>query len=286
MKIKLAVVFTLSMFFYKFSICQIEYATNNPIENNNVAEKLLNEIKQINNSESFVLFLLNHAATYEDFDSLYAVIENKPCPQNYTYKLVNGDSSVINNVGKSFLYLIDRNFFQGINVDKTKIKSISDISGIDCFYNNLASCYAIIKPHIKNQLSFSIDSMEIKEVIINNHTNGYLTVKNNFKSWKNALMAIDIKERNSLSLKHIDNDKKNIDFKLARKLSIYYIKYKGIWENSFWNKITNQDESFLENDLGGSIIAKNISRYISAQVFGDIGFVFINNKIILIDLDR
>ena len=71
---------------------------------------------------------------------------------------------------------------------------------------------------------------------------------------------------------------------IKNKLVFYYIRENCIWENRFYKQIDNKDEQFLKNDMGGSVIAENISKYISAQVFGDIFFFKVNGKLVWIDV--
>lgn len=247
--------------------------------------KILNqEIKAIHNAEDFVIFLTKHAANYEDFDSLYTIMENKPCPKNLSYDLVHGDGGKTLEVGNRFLYLIGRNFWPKFDVNKDTIKTYNykPVS----FYDQFSDLYKIIKPDIENKIKFEINSFNIETVTFSNHSFGYSTVKNNFKSILEELNSDGRKKSKSFIMKFNKEVEADVDFKLNKALKIYKYNFNGPYEKSFWKQINNQDEDFLKNDLGGSIIAENISRYISAQVFGDIGFVYVNNKIIFIDLDK
>ena len=246
-------------------------------------KKLISEIHQINDAESYLLFLKNHAATYEDFDSLYTQLENKPCPKYFTYTLVHGDSSESQIVSKTFLYLVSRNF-RTFNIDESKYKSHADLPSFNSFKMNFEDAYQKIKPVIKNKVKISSDSLAVDKLIIDTHCNGYILVKNNIRSWSKELYRMNRSQLRNLNLKVIENV--FIDFALNRPIELYTIKEIGSYENSIWNQIIRQDETFLEQDFGGTTIAKNISKYISAQVFNDIGFILINNKLVFIDIDR
>jgi len=257
--IKKNILFLLFSIAFETAICQVK--------NINRVDSLSHKIKQINNSESFLQFLTNHAATFEDFDSLYSIIENKPCPKNFTYNLVNGDSSQVIKVSKAFLYLVARNFLRPpFNIKQSQVKSIEDLfsikNSLDDPYNNFLNSYKTISPDIKNQTSFKIDTIEIKSSIIYCDTNQYLFVKNNIISW--------VKTYKNSDMETLKSDE-NIDLPIKNKLVVLYINQKGRYY-------------FLKEEMGGSVIVENIYSYISAQVFNDILFLNINNKFFWIDV--
>ncbi|MBM3921104.1 MAG: hypothetical protein FJ347_07765 [Sphingomonadales bacterium] len=248
------------------------------------SQMLTRQINQITNSESLLQFLINHAATYEDFDSLFSIIEQKPCPKNYTYNLVNGDSNIVMSVNKGFLYLVSRNFLQpSFDIDQREIKSLDDFfkkikDGRNDPYTEWHYSYMKISNKIRDNIRFKLDSFEITSGLMYEKTPSKLTIKNNIKAWARILYSF--KER---SIFEIDTDKKS---QRKRGFVFYTVNQTCEWENRYWNQIKQQDDEFLKNDLGGSIIAQNISRYISAQVFGDIVFFEVNGKLVWIDVGR
>ncbi len=254
------------------------------VENPESILKLLSDqIIQINNSESFLNFLINHAATYKDFDSLYSIIEGVPCPDNFTYNLINGDRNKTVKVSKAFLYLIQRNFgSQDFNLDESNLRSYNDfvraINGnIKDPYTNFYDSHKKISSEIKNKIRFNIDAIEIKSQAYYAKKNQYLYVRSNAKAW-GKLDEINAEELFTM--------KDNTDFLIKDGLIIFSVRENSNDEKNFYNQISNQDEDFLKNDMGGSLIAENISHYISAQVFNDIGFFEVNGKIIWIDMGR
>lgn len=275
------IILFISSFNYTFSQNNI----NKSLNNEEIINVLTNEIKAIHTGEDFVLFLKKHAANYEDFDSLYTIMENKTCPPNFTYNLVHGDSSEKYEIGNRFLYLISRNFWP--NFDQILNKTERRNYKAESFYNIFTNSYNIIKPNIKNKIKFNINPFSIESKLISNHTFGYSKVNNNLISILELIQNESKKNKSrNFKLKSTEEEDDKIDFKLKKGFKLYKVEYKGNFENGYWKDIKNQDENFLKNDLGGSVIAENISNYISAQVFGDIGFIYINNKIIFLDLDR
>jgi hypothetical protein len=248
-------------------------------------EELKQEIKSIHNSETLFLFLMNHAATYQDFDSLYIKLENKPCPKDFTFDLVNGNAKKEVNVGKLFLYLITRNFQNSFELPELRNESDIKSGKFDCFYNNFSSAYKIIRPNIKGQMIFSIDSISTDEIVIDVHRYGYISVKNNIKSIIRQMMIIYKNERINFFSQDEEN-KESVDFSLKQPLKIYRLSPTNLQEESIDNQISNQESNLFVSDLGGTIIAENVYSYISAQLFHDVGFVFINNKFIFLDVDQ
>jgi hypothetical protein len=255
----------------KLGFCQI-YSSN-------VENALKEEISQIKNSQSLIKFLINHSAKYQDFDSIYSKLDGINCPENLTYNLINGDSNKTVTVNKAFLYLIGRNFLrQSFNNDFDKIKSLNDI--VKTFDEKLNEPYTIwlnsyikISDKIKNNILFNFDSVEIKSAKLNIKNNQKLKLKSNMKSW---ILSFNNREKNLFEFKENAETKKG--------LKIYKICHSGKWENNFWNQVNNQDKEFLKNDMGGSIIAKTISDYISAQVFDDLIFFQVDGRIVWIDV--
>ena len=251
------------------------------VNNSDNSKLLKNEINQINNSESFLQFLINHAATYNDFDSLFSIIEGSPCPENFTYNLVNGDNSKSVKVSNGFLHLVGRNFLRvPFNIDQSQIKSIEELlpilyGEIKDPQTNFFNAYKKISADIENKILFNVDSFEVKTGLLYYDQIKYSFVKSNLQSWGKKLNFRD---------KNLFKFNENNDLPIKNKLVVYNISENCIWENKFWNKINNQDEQFLKNDMGGSIIAENISRYISAQVFNDILFFKVNGKLVWIDV--
>lgn len=245
------------------------------IDSKNI-ELLTNEITQIKNSKSFVQFLTNHAATYKDFDSLLTILEGTACPENFTYNLINGDSNKVVNVNEGFLFLIGRNFLQQNAMDK-ELRSINDyLTNLNTFlkdpFTNWSNSYQKILVEITNKIHFKIDSIKIEPILLSyNEKADYKQTNSNWKAWIKKLnfRAKDLFEFNQNS---------------KNELLIYIIRQEGEWGTQFQQQISDQDEDFLKNDLGGSIIAENISRYISAQVFGDIAFFEINGKLVWLDV--
>lgn len=280
----------------------ISFVTTNCKGNSNSSDKsatincdsLTREISQINNSSSFLQFLINHAATYEDFDSIYSIIEDKPCPKNFTYDLVNGDSSKSVLVNKAFLYLVFKNFYYRFDRDysKTKVESYKDFMPIfskDDPYNNLFNSYKIISTDIKDRIQFSIDSIKVDSYYFYKIANQDIIVKNNHQSW---IKQIDFNRKTVESIYSILDYNLSVDkftqsdtnlIYINTHLICYTINQNCIFENNFWHKIYTQDEDYLVNDMGGSIIAHNISDFISGSVFEDIIFININNRFIWIN---
>lgn len=251
------------------------------INDSELSESLRDQISQINNSELFLQFLISHSATYKDFDSLYSIIEGSNCPKNFTYNLINGDSSKKVKVSNVLLYLIGRNFIRPpFDTDHARIKSVNDLmqtlnGDLKDPFTHWSQSYNKISGELKNKVLFKIDSIEIESALLNTENKQYLFLKNNVQSWGKTFNP---REKDLLKIE------KNDDLPKKNGLIIYYIKQNSVWENRFWNQIKNQDEEFLKNDFGGSLIAENISSYISAQVFNDIVFVELNSKLIWIDV--
>ena len=252
------------------------------IDSKNI-ELLTNEITQIKNSESFVQFLTNHAATYKDFDSLLSILEGTPCPENFTYNLINGDSNKVVNVNEGFLFLVGRNFFQQNAMDK-ELSSIKEqktfinylLTNLNTFledpFTNWYNSYQKILAEITNKIHFKIDSIKIEPILVSyNEKADYKQINSNWKAW---IKKIDFRAKD---LFESNQNSKN-------ELVTYIIRQEGEWETRFWEQIKDQDDGFLKNDLGGSIIAENISSYISAQVFKDIAFFEINGKLVWLDV--
>lgn len=243
---------------------------------------LSSQISQIKNSETFLQFLIDHAATYEDFDSLYSIIEGKSCPKNYTYNIVNGDSANLVSINKLYLYIIARNFFRPpYDMNQQKIRSMNGL--IEMFtgeikdpFTNLYIAKQKISSQIKNNIKINIDSLEITTGVVHKGNMNNTIIKSNLRSWART---VDFRNKES--------SKFGFDNNLANKngLLVYKIGQNCEWENRYWNQIKLQDENFLKNDLGGSVTAENISRYISAQVFNDIVFFEVNGKMIWIDIN-
>ena len=266
------------LFFYAKSFCQVNDLNN--------ATSLINEISRINTSESFLQFLIRHEPTFEDFDSLYTILHNKPCPKNFTYNLVNGDGNIKYKVSTPFLLLVLKNIIrQSFDIDFSKIKSFEEFTQHKPFkdpYNSLRNSYYIINDQIKYKFSFKIGSIEAQQIILYCDTSEYINADNNIQSWIKQLQ-ID-RETIDKSFYDITNFKNRNKSNVSHNLEILWINPTNIeWENDFWHQIDKQDEDFLKNDLGGSLIAKNISDYISGSVFHDGVFIKINNRYVWID---
>jgi hypothetical protein len=256
------------------------------VSNSEKTVSLNQEIYKIKNSTTFLQFLMNHAATFDDFDALYSIIEDKPCPEKFTYNLVNGDSSSFSKVNRAFLYLIVKNLANlSFNTGQLKINSYNDIVLIKPIkdpYSNFFDTYNFISNEIKNKINIRMDSFSSQQIYIYNDTSQYLNVKNNINCWINQLTFSREAIEKSFYVASL-NDEKIKNLKIINQLEVLFVSENRTEENGFWYQINRQDEDFLKNDFGGSESAKKISRYISGSVFQDGIFIKLKEKYIWFD---
>ncbi|MCD6065943.1 MAG: hypothetical protein K0S33_769 [Bacteroidetes bacterium] len=82
---------------------------------------LRKELAGIRDGNSFIQYFSDHAAGYSDFDSVYMILHNKKCPENYSYDLLHGKlKNYPVKMEMSFLYLLCRNFQSRTAKDKGK----------------------------------------------------------------------------------------------------------------------------------------------------------------------
>jgi hypothetical protein len=235
-------------------------------------EKLLefeSEIKSIKNSESLILFLVNHAPTFADFDSLYSIVDKKKCPNNFSYDLVNGDSSKLDSVYTGFLQLLSKS----VIVNPSKVfEGIQDLKNVETFssmQDNFSLAYKKIKKNIRNKINLKIDSFEIREIEFSNVNLSKSLIKNNLKTWDFDGFSKTMQD---------DNNVKKSDF-----LTMVFIV--DVLSKRIHDQVDLKNKSFLTKDLGGKITGKILSDYVRGAVFHDFMFVLINGRFVFFDID-
>jgi hypothetical protein len=260
----------------------------------NKEQWLTNEIEKINNSEMLLQFLSRHAAKYEDFDYLFFVIHGVQPPENFTFNLTNGISTDINEINQGptnstynltygitgdiiklnndFKILLELSFRSfSFNIHRPINKSTYFNRKNDPFtdYNNSLK---EITPFIKNQILLELDSVQVESFAIShdefkksvNETPFYKIAKNRIAQFKN-------------DLKLLTND----------NLIGYKISLLDDWKDKFYDFQNNDDQiSPLSIDLGSKLISKNVASFISAQVFHDIVFFEINDRLVWFNIDK
>jgi hypothetical protein len=102
-----------------------------------------------------------------------------------------------------------------------------------------------------------------------------ITITNNFKSWPLELY------RNRL--KHYPST-----FAYTNEVSMYRVV--NLMDESDYNEkeeiAREKATEAFKKQFCTNTYAKNLSRFISAQVFGDLCFIYINNRWVFFDIER
>ncbi len=274
-------------------------------------KKLHSEIKKIKNSEMLLQFLANHAAKYEDFDSLYFIIHGDQPPKNLTYNYTNGigfDENEIKNSSDSrgynltykltgnvieidnyFRWILETNFRQ-FSFDKdNSIYSSEYFKRKADPYTDYSNSLEKLIPIIKNEIALDLDSLEVDSFAINLDDFKTGIQINPMRRVEEIRTSIN---RGNWGESYKSEFKNDLVLSSKNKIVFYIVSDRresvSRWKDKFrntdpnWSSNWSRDKFYLPlvNDLGGGIIAENIASFIGAQVFHDIVFFEINGRVV------
>jgi hypothetical protein len=240
------------------------------LEENPEVYPLRREIKSINSYADLLNFLDNHSPSFSDLDSLYTLLTNKPCPQDLTSSIVNGDSSIIQTLPKDYLHFVFRNSYCQFSYILNNEKDLRQINDFKDFKSNLADFKSNVNLTVAEAypLNYSNFSIEQLTLIPSNTT---MSIGSNLKQWLPELA------RNRVSY-----------FPTIYAFSPNLIMYRFA-ENVFETEYSEDEEiqkNSFESKFATDTYSQNLYRYIQSQVFGDIVFIQINNRWVFFDIDR
>lgn len=232
--------------------------------------QLRRELSEINNSGSLVIYLREHAADYSDLDSLYVLLENKPCPKDFSYNLIHGKSSNNIEVSHPFFYILGRNIHPSFKLNSENYKSIEDVdwTKFQLIKENF-NYYNEIENENRNEYQFQLNPINIARAEFSCDIDNKIQVPNEISKW------YELMDRNFALGKIYKNPEIcESNDPLPYKIVFYSINCE------------KPDREKLIYDLGSSQIAKNIVSYWGSQCFSDVLFIKINDRFVWFDIDK
>jgi hypothetical protein len=251
------------------------YSYLNSLEEDATVYPLRKEIKDISTYADLMAFVARHSPSFADLDTLYTLLTDKPCPPGLTNSVVNGDPSAMQNLPKDYLHFVMRNSVQQLNYTLQSEKDLEQIPTFLDFKTTLSDYASKVNIPLAQNFERSYSNFSLEPLSTNN-SKEMLNVPCNIKNW---------------------------GMQLARNRVLYYpsvFAYKSdlvmYQMNEFFDDSAEYDEEAenakqeiedaFENKFCTDTYSKNLYRYLSAQVFGDIVFIYINNRWVFFDIDR
>lgn len=242
-------------------IDQLEYEKEEAPE----TYELRKEISTINSHVDLYQFVQKHSPSFEDLDSLYTIITGQICPKNLSYNLANGDSTLTSYVPTLFLNLLFRNVIWDFEKNQKEINSIYQYD----YFNPLGETFSTTsnKVLLTEKYDLKIPDFAIIKMAYSLPLE-MVTVTNNMKKWYK-----------NYSRYRINSDYSDLTYKPC--FTYYQVKEPFDLEGD-----QGINKQAMINALGKSLVSQNIASFISAQVFTDLGFFYINQRWVFFDLSR
>jgi len=222
------------------------------------------DFKLLTNDEAMVNYLFTHAARYSDFDSLYPVITGEKCPPNYTFNLLHEKlESYPAKVNVAFLSLVCRNYI-----------ALMDPTGKSGKMHDYNLRYEWFRQH-----NDELKKMERTDYFVTT-TDGIDTkftkmnspyfIKQTVNVYKEGKPVHAYLPDYALNFERCYNDGKVSRKQNKGKSLTYYVT----------------DGNLEMETLTGTKLEDNLQQAISAQFFGDVVFMNINNRFVWFDISR
>jgi hypothetical protein len=240
------------------------------LEENPEVYPLRREIKSINSYADLLNFLDNHSPSFSDLDSLYTLLTNKPCPQDLTSSIVNGDSSTIQNLPKDYLHFVFRNLYTQFSFNLNSEKDLEQITNYNDFKTNLASYSSNVNIDLAEAFQLNYTNFGLEQLTLM-PSNSTLTIASNIKNWFPKLARNRVTYFPTI-------------FAYNTNLIMYHFT-----ENYVETECNEEEEAkknAFKSQFATDTYSSNLYRYIQSQVFNNIVFIQINNRWVFFDIDR
>lgn len=246
----------------------------NSLEEDANVYPLRKEIRDINSYAELLAFLDRHAPTFQDLDSIYTLLTKQPCPTGLTNSILNGDPTVQQALPKNYVHFVFRNSVYQLPYALNSEQDLQLIPEFKDLKTNFHLYPTQVDLTLAQNFEKSYTNFSIEKIVIAPSTE-MITITNNFKSWPLELY------RNRL--KHYPSS-----FAYSNEVSMYRVV--NLMDESAYNEkeelAREKATEVFKKQFCTNTYAKNLSQFISAQVFGDLSFIYINNRWVFFDIDR
>jgi hypothetical protein len=246
----------------------------NSLEEDANVYPLRKEIKDINSYAELLAFLDRHAPTFQDLDSLYTLLSKQPCPTGLTNSILNGDPTVQQALPRNYVHFVFRNCVYQLPYALDSEQDLQLIAEFKDFKTNIQLYPMQVDLELAQNFEKSFTNFSIEKIVIA-PSSEMITITNNFKSWPLELYRNRLKQYPSI-------------FANTNEVSMYRVV--NLMDESDYNEkeeiAREKATEAFKKQFCTNTYAKNLSRFISAQVFGDLCFIYINNRWVFFDIER
>lgn len=236
-------------------------------EEDPICYELRAELKQIQSHADLFLFVNRHGPSFTDLDSLYTIITGKTCPPNFSYDLCNGDSSLQAKAPSIFLNILFRNVIWSLDGKAKNYQSIYDYPGFQSLGEQLNKAGAGMT--LKRQNDYELTDFALTKMAYSLPIEE-ITVPMNLKKWYGDFVKFRFTN----------------EYAELPKNPIFTYFVVSVAPETFVEKEKYFRHEAMRSALGNSIYTPQVVSFMSAQVFTDIGFFYINNRWVFFDLSR